>query len=200
MEVKICYYYETQSIVVSFSSLFCESRHQPVVKGLTESCTVILSMMIFFSIQAPVSKSLLSPIKLFFFVPVLLSSQSPIATIYSSKPVDIAPNAPTTTEIKITSFMSHTLVISSLSTLHFSIFPASLLFTHSSPGTITSTILTFLVLSIRAISGHRASILVSHWILKSLGIFYPLFSITPSGSCSYHCCVLWKSCFLHSFQ
>ena len=70
------YYYYTQSVVVSCSSLFCESGQQLVVKGLTGSCTVILTIMLFcFSIQVPISISLLSPIKLF-FVHVLLSSQS----------------------------------------------------------------------------------------------------------------------------
>ena len=69
------YYYQTQSIAVSCSSLFWESGQQPVAKVLTESYTLILTMMLFFSIQVPVSKSLLSPIKLF-FVHVLLTSQS----------------------------------------------------------------------------------------------------------------------------
>ena len=41
------YYYETQSVVVSCSSLFCESGRQPVVKGLIETCTVIHTIMIF---------------------------------------------------------------------------------------------------------------------------------------------------------
>ena len=36
------------SVVVSCSSLFCESGQQPVVKGLTESCTVTLTIMLFF--------------------------------------------------------------------------------------------------------------------------------------------------------
>ena len=36
------------SVVVSCSSLFCESGQQPVAKGLTESCTVILTIMLFF--------------------------------------------------------------------------------------------------------------------------------------------------------
>ena len=68
--------------LVAFYSLlflFCDRGQQPVMKGLTESCTMILIIMLFFSIQVPVSKSLLSPIKLFFlgfFVHVLLSSQS----------------------------------------------------------------------------------------------------------------------------
>ena len=35
-------------VVVSCSSLFCESGQQPVVKGLTESCTVTLTIMLFF--------------------------------------------------------------------------------------------------------------------------------------------------------
>ena len=66
--------YYTQSIVVSCSSWFCESGQQSVVKGLTESCTMIL-IYFFLGIQVPVSKSLLSPTKLY-FVHVLLSSQS----------------------------------------------------------------------------------------------------------------------------
>ena len=81
--IVIVIIYYNKSIVVSCSRWFCESGQQPVVKGLTESCTVILTIMlffiiifiIFFSIQVPVSKSLLSPVKLF-FVHVLLSSQS----------------------------------------------------------------------------------------------------------------------------
>ena len=36
------------SVVVSCSSLFCESGQQPVAKGLTVSCTVILTIMFFF--------------------------------------------------------------------------------------------------------------------------------------------------------
>ena len=39
--------YYTQSIVVSCSSWFCESGQKPVAKGLTESFTMILIMMLF---------------------------------------------------------------------------------------------------------------------------------------------------------
>ena len=55
--------------------LILESGEQPVVKGLTEYCTMTFVKIHFFSIQVPVLKSLLSPIKLF-FIHVLLSSQS----------------------------------------------------------------------------------------------------------------------------
>ena len=129
-----------------------------------------ICFFLFFSIQVPFPKSLLSPIKLI-FVHVLLWSQS---VIYFSKPGDIAPNAPATTGITITSFIPHILAVSSLSILYFSVFPTSLLFTRSFPGMLTSTILTsFLVWSITTISGHRDSILVSHWIVKSHSILYP---------------------------
>ena len=36
--------YYTQSIAASCSSRFCESGQQPVVKGLTESCKMIIIM------------------------------------------------------------------------------------------------------------------------------------------------------------
>ena len=108
--------YYTQSYnhtVFSCSSWFCWSGQQPVVKGLTDSCAMILKIMLFFSIQVPVSKSLLSLIKLFFVVFCGCSTlmSIPIAAIYFSKPVDIAPNAPKTTGITITSFMPYILVI-----------------------------------------------------------------------------------------
>ena len=78
----------------------------------------------------------------------------PIAAIYFSKPVNIIPNEPTTTGINITAFMPHSLSISSLSTLYFSVFPASLSFTCTPPGMVTYTILTsFWVLSIKTILG-----------------------------------------------
>ena len=97
--------------------------------------------------------------------------------------------------------MPHILAISSLSLLYFSVFPTFLLFTRSSPGMARSTILTsFLVLSITTKSGRRVSILISHWIVKSHRILYPLLSITPSGSCFYHCCAPRKPYFSHSFQ
>ena len=116
--------------------------------------------------------------------------------MYFSKLVYIAPNAPVTTGIINTSFMLHIVAISSLSTLYFSNFPTFYLFTHTSPGLVASTILTsFMALSITTISGRRASILVSHWIVKSYRIFYPSFSITPSDSCSYHYYAPWKPCF-----
>ena len=59
------------------------------------------------------------------------SHLNPNSAIYFSKAVDIAPNLPTTTGVTITSFMSHILAISSLSSLYFSIFPTSLSFTTS---------------------------------------------------------------------
>ena len=66
--------YYIQSMIVSCSSSFCESGQQPVVKGLTESLhNDTYNDAFFFSVQVPVSKSLLSPIKLF-FAHVLLSS------------------------------------------------------------------------------------------------------------------------------
>ena len=110
------------------------------------------------------------------FCPCYTLMSIPIAGIDFSKPVDIAPNAPTTTGITITSFMPHILAISFLSTLYFSIFPTSLSFNRTSPGMVTSTFLTsFLALSVTTISGRRASILVSHWIVNSHRILYPLF-------------------------
>ena len=140
----------------------------------------------------PVSKSFLSSIKLF-FVHVLLSSQSQLLQYTSQSHLIL--------HLMHLQLMPHILVILSLSTLYFSIFPTSFSFTRTSPDMVTSTILTsFLVLSIITISGRRASILVSHWIVKSHRIFYPLFSITPSGSCSYHCCAPRKPCFSHSLQ
>ena len=123
---------------------------------------IMMFFLFFFSIQEPVSKSLLSPIKLF-FVHVLPSSQSQLLEYTSQSQLILHPNAPTTTGITITSFMPHILAISSLSTLYFSIFPTSLSFTRIFPGMVTSTILTsFLALSITTISGRRASMLVSH--------------------------------------
>ena len=64
-----------------------------------------------------------------------------IATTYFLKPVNIAPNAPATTEIIIIFFMPQILAISSLSILYFSVFPASFSFTRTSPGMVTPTIL-----------------------------------------------------------
>ena len=48
IDIVIVIIYYNKSIVVSCSSWFCESGQQPVVKGLTESCTVILTIMLFF--------------------------------------------------------------------------------------------------------------------------------------------------------
>ena len=79
-----CYTLSYYHILFSCSSSFCESGKQPVVEGLTESCTMILEIMFFFSIQVPVSKSLLSSIKLFFVVFCGFSTlvSIPIAVIY----------------------------------------------------------------------------------------------------------------------
>ena len=125
---------------------------------------MMLIIMLFFSIQVLVSKSLLYPIKnkLFFvfFVHVLLSSQSQLLQ-YISKPGDIAPDAPTTTRITITSFIPLIPAIPSLSAFYLSMFPTLLSFTHSSLGMVISMIITsILVLSITTISGRRASFLV----------------------------------------
>ena len=92
--------------------------------------------------------------------------------------------------------MLHIVAISSLSTLYFSNFPTFYSFTRTFPGLVTSTILTaFMALSKKTTSGRWASILVWHWIVKSYEILYPLFSITPSDSCSYHYYAPWKPCF-----
>ena len=40
--------YYTQNIVASCSNWFCESGKQPVVKGITEFCAMILIMMVIF--------------------------------------------------------------------------------------------------------------------------------------------------------
>ena len=97
----------------------------------------------------------------------------PIAAKYFSKSVDIATNAPTATDFTITFFIPPILFVSSLSILYFSVFPTFLFFTRTSPGMVTSTILTsFLVLSIIAMSGRQALILVLHWIVKSRKIFF----------------------------
>ena len=96
-----CYTLSYYHTLFSCSSWFCESGKQPVVEGLTGSYTMILEIMLFFSIQVPVSKSLLSPVKLFFVVFCDCSTlvSIPIAAIYFWKTVDIAPNGPTTTGI-----------------------------------------------------------------------------------------------------
>ena len=80
-------------------------------------------------------------------------------------------------------------------------FPTLLSFTHSSLGMVISMIITsILVLSITTISGRRASFLVLQWILKYHRIFHSLYSIAPSGSCSYDCCAPSKPYFSYSFQ
>ena len=157
--------------------------------------------MVFFNIQVPVSKSLLSSIKL--FLCMFCSHLNPNCCnilLKASWYWILHPMHLQVLGLQSLPSCLHILVISSLSNLYFSIFPTSLSFTRSSPGMVTSTILTsVLVLSITTTSDRRPSILVSHWIVKSHRILWRLFSITLSGSCSCHCCALWKSSFSHSF-
>ena len=141
----------------------------------------------FFSIQVPFSISLLSPVKLF-FVHVQLASRSQLLQYTSQSQLTWHLMH---LQLRDNNYLLHTSHFCDVTFKHF-IF-LNLLYFHfvprSSPGMVTSMILTsFLALSITTISPHRASILVSHWIIKSHRILYPLFSITLSGSCSYHCC------------
>ena len=74
--------YPLKTFDASCSSLFCENGQQAFVKDPTESCTMILTCTVIrilmfsfsFFIQVPVSKSLLSPIRLF-FVHALLAAR-----------------------------------------------------------------------------------------------------------------------------
>ena len=128
------------------------------MKGLTESCTMMLIIMLFLASNTSF-KIFAVPNKYVFcvFLCMFYSHSVPIAAIYFSKSVDIAPNAPTKNGIAITYSMPHILAIPSLNTLYFAIFPTFLSFTRSSPGMVTSTILTSIwVLSITTISGRRA--------------------------------------------
>ena len=128
---------------------------------------------------------------MFYFLSIL------IAATYFSRPSDIPPNAHTITEITVTFFTPHILAISSLSIFYFSVVPISL---RSSPGMVTPMILVSLILSIMAIPDRRPSILTSLWIVKSNSILCTSFSITRSGSCSYHCVAPSQPCFSHSLQ
>ena len=149
-------------------------------------------MILFFSIQVSVSKSSLS---LAVFCACSSSTRSQLLqNIFQSqltlqlmhlqllnlKSLSSYPPPPPPSPI---------LFISSLSILYFSVFPTFLLFTRTSPGMVTSMILTsFLVLSIIAMSGRQASILVSHWIVKSRKIFFlnnPIWLILVPLWCSF---------------
>ena len=50
------------------------------------------------------------------------------------------------------------------------------------------------------VSGHWASILILHWIVKSSRVKQTLLSIIPSGSWSYFCIAPSRQCSSHSLQ
>ena len=131
-------------------------------------------MILFFSIQVSVSKSSLS---LAVFCACSTSTPSQLLqNIFQSQLTLQLMHLQLLTLQSLSSYSPPPppiLIISSLTILYFSVFPTFLLFTRTSPGMVTSMILTsFLVLSIIEMSGRQASILVSHWIVKSRKIFF----------------------------
>ena len=147
--------------------------------GLTGSSSRVLTM------EAAVLKFSLAPIRLFsehvLFIPI------PIFLTNYSNPVAIIPNAPTTTGMTVTLFIAnmHSIYFTGL---YFStFFSSSLSLTRTSPGIATPMIFVpLVVLSITAMSDLRASIIKSHWIEESHKILYSMYSMTPSGVCSYY--------------
>ena len=106
-------------------------KGQPVVQGLTDSFTMILILMmllLFFQHSSTSLKILAVPNEAV-FVHVLLSSQSQLLQHISRNQF-------------ILHLIVHSLAISFLSILYFSIFPTSLLFTRTSLGMVTSANLT----------------------------------------------------------
>ena len=82
-----CYTLSYYHTLFSCSSWFCESGKQPVVEGLTESCTMILEIMLFLASKYQF-QNLCCPqwsCFLWFFVVVLLSSQSQLLQYTSER-------------------------------------------------------------------------------------------------------------------
>ena len=117
-----------------------------------------------------------------------------IRFMYSLKLTDTAPRAPITTGTTMTFRMRQTFAISSFNCWYLSNFSSSLSFNLSSPGMATSIMKTSLsFLWIKTMSGLLASIIRSHWIVKSHSILKFSLSTTPSGFCSYQLLALSNS-------
>ena len=142
--------YPLKALVDSFSSYFCETGQQPDIKCPIKSCKMVF--LFFCSIQVPVLKSLLFPMRLF-FVHVLLSYLFQLLKIILKSVCTVG----ITTGIIVTFFIPHILAISSLSIFYFS-------FSHPYVNRYDNIYNLNLLLGFitKKISGGRASVLISH--------------------------------------
>ena len=113
----------------------------------------------------------------------------------------ILPRTPVTIGTTCTFFCCHRLLTSLRRSRYLSIFSFSFSLILKSPGTATSTIKHFIsFLCKTTMSGRRASIILSHCLLKSHSNFMSSFFTKLSGSCSYYFTLHFNPFFLHKSQ